>query len=358
MLGRDTDRCAAVLQKVDFTKVDTLTQKYALYSSIKTSDDWQNTKNAGGNYADIIGANFAEFQSRKQQLETTSRVNLDTATFDALATSYLQPEAIEAWKNCIGIGQKGLTAVFKDVSDGSLTVVIEWKAPLNGTFTLPPPVVNGGIVKSVAGDTGRRGGTLLMNGRLQALKVSGDTTRELIIQRTSKAEPLRFLMAADDYAVSLILPSEPPPPPPFKTTCTIQLNNFFVQASTEESSGTQVYRCDNMPPGRVVAADVSGMFHIDGVGPGAGWVTTEWYLNDSPGVNSHWCAGSEFDNGRQCNLQGGGGPPFGINVHVGDATIGGDGLATLRIHVSRAYDKDVHQHALVANSGTVTFTIH
>jgi hypothetical protein len=156
----------------------------------------------------------------------------------------------------------------------------------------------------------------------------------------------------------LLLPAQPPPALThhFQSQCREKMDDFkMVAASTTPTQGVKTYYCRGMEPGKSVDADVNGSFHIDNPGPGGGWVTMEAILDGGSGVNGGHCFGTEFDEGRRCNMGGDSNQKFSINWHL-SGQVGPDGVATLKIHVSRAYDQLVHQHSLSADDATVTFT--
>jgi hypothetical protein len=330
--------CAAVLQKTDLNRVTTFSQKLAIFTLVKTEDDWNKSINGNAQFETLFGASFSEYQKRKQSMENEASTRLETSTAESLVTSFLPGNAIDAWKACVS--HSALSAWFSNATENSFSLFVQWNPPLSGKFHIPAPVTQGGSIV----------------GKIDLpIDVAGPFSTAVIVNRDTEKE-FRFVMAVGDYHIDLFLPKVPIP---YELKCSLPLDDFVTIAAggDDQNQGVKNYYCRGMEPGKSFDVDMNGSFHIDNPGPGGGWVTMEGSVTGGNSVNGGHCFGQAIANGKECNMIGGtSSGSFPVNWHL-SGKVPADGVVVLTIHISRAYDQTVHQHSLTSDSGNVNFAV-
>jgi hypothetical protein len=199
--------CDAVLQRTDVSRVTTLTQKLSLLKSIDSQQKWEDAKKISGGLTAIIedipvaaNVDYSTFTNWQSSYLANYSFNLDTAQSDQLVTSFLPPDAIQGWRDCV-LGTQGLLLYATDLTARGVTAVIEWK---------PPPLSENTEVEIVAPSIDP--GDSVINQPTWPQKIRGNKTFTMRLRRDpSRESSINFTQGVASWAPHIVIPAEPKP---------------------------------------------------------------------------------------------------------------------------------------------------
>jgi hypothetical protein len=323
--ARGQDACRDVLKQTQIDDTSLWSQKLAYLWSINTSEEFEDAKSMHGGLKTIIDvipieaeANYSAFIRWRKQFSEKLHWTMDTRSARHLVTSFLPPEAINAWLACTKLGSGGLTVFVTEIAESQVTFEIRWN---NG----PTP----GYVARLS-DPQVKGGTLIGTLKLPKEINSDYAVKPSYTRSERKNEPLVFRMEYGSSAFSFTLPQEPQVPQvTYSQKCKISLRGELAGADkTQDFVGVAgnyppslwFVSCSGFEPNIAVRAFVSIDFEI------------------SPGGNQVSVAPFFIANGSLIDPQGNvmsySGPgPTGVLTSTVAGRSSSDGTATIGIYV-------------------------
>jgi hypothetical protein len=265
--ARGQDICRDVLKQTEVSDTSLWSQKLAYLWSISTQQEFEDAKSAHGGLKAIIEAipvqaeaDYNGFTKWRKQYSENLHWTASTESSRHLVTSFLPPDAINNWLECMKLGGAGLKVFATQITAETVTVEIRWDAGATPNYTahLPKPQVDGGTLIGV-------------------LDLPRAITSDFVVKPTYKRQKNKDFILRMEYgnkAYSLLLPKEPQAS--YRQSCLISLRgqlagadkrqDFLGVAGNYPGVGLWTVSCPGFAPGIAVSAQVYIDFDISAGG--------------------------------------------------------------------------------------------
>jgi hypothetical protein len=329
-----SDSCSDVLQKTEINSMDTIMLKIAYLKTIDDQASFNSAQQAAGGLAAVFDdiplqatANWSDFQNYRSRKLATTDYTFNDEEAHRLITTFLPPDAVNAWRDCmLRKTNGGLEVYLQSITKEELTAVVYWT---------PPPTITDSIKILDPKDTGGlQGGDFLGNDDAWPFPVDVLFPPWTTQLRFSRRPDQDFVLGLNtdpnpgNWTPELIVPAAPK----FKDSSVWKIGSAnadqpFQGISADASGLTGVtIGAKNFEPGTLVQAVVNGQFKID---HGGNWILMEVSLNGGTRAPLYTGPlGSGPDTGD----------PFQLGCTTEFSKVPWDGIVTLTIYVERAED--------------------